>query len=46
MNKKSMLLIIISLFIAILFSGSALSTTGLTTEPDAAHSIETDEHGC
>jgi len=46
MNKKIMLLIIMSLFIAILFSGSVLSTTGLMTEPDAAHSIPTDEHGC
>ncbi len=45
MNNKIMSLIIMSLFIAILFSGSALTAQG-KMESDAEHSIVTDEHGC
>ncbi len=43
MNKKIILLIVQSLLIAMLFSGSALSAA---TPADAAHSVKTDVHGC
>lgn len=39
-TKKIMLLIVLSLLMAIPFSGSALS------DPDAEHSIRTNEYGC
>ncbi len=43
MNKRMMLLVVQSLLVAMLFSGSALSATAAA---DADHTISTDLHGC